>query len=90
MRQNLTRREFVKNAALGLVALGLLPYESVFAAGATDADLVVYGKIFTSEGNSRNLLPVGCIPYGLSFFWMARWRAAPGLSSLCISMGIRG
>ena len=51
MKQNLTRREFVKNTALGLVALGLLPYESVFAAGATDADLVVYGKIFTSEGN---------------------------------------
>ena len=50
MNKNITRREFVKNAALGLVALGLLPYESVFAAGA-DADLVVYGKIFTSEGN---------------------------------------
>ena len=51
MRQNLTRREFVKNAALGVVALGLLPYENVFAAGKTGADLVVYGKIFTSEGN---------------------------------------
>lgn len=49
--KNLTRREFVKNAALGLAAIGFLPYGSVFAAGETVADLVVYGKIFTSEGN---------------------------------------
>ena len=47
----ISRREFVKNAALGLVALSFLPYESVFAAGETEADLVVYGKVFTSEGN---------------------------------------
>ncbi|MBQ7478454.1 MAG: amidohydrolase family protein [Selenomonadaceae bacterium] len=49
--KNITRREFIKNAALGLAALGVLPYENVFAAGAADADLVVYGKIFTAEGN---------------------------------------
>ena len=49
--QNITRREFIKNAALGVAALGLLPYEEVFAAGRSTADLVVYGKIFTSEGN---------------------------------------
>ena len=51
MKQNLTRREFVKNAALSLAALGFLPYEEIFAAGRTSADLVVCGKIFTSEGN---------------------------------------
>ena len=51
LMKNMTRREFVKNAALGLAALGLLPYESVFAAGGTDADLVVYGKVFTAENN---------------------------------------
>ena len=51
MGKNITRREFVKNAALGLAALGLLPYEEVFGAGRGPADLVVYGKIFTSEGN---------------------------------------
>lgn len=49
--KNITRREFVKNAALGVAALGLLPYENVLAAGRTDADLVVCGKVFTSEGN---------------------------------------
>ncbi|MBQ9616545.1 MAG: amidohydrolase family protein, partial [Selenomonadaceae bacterium] len=49
--KNITRREFVKNAALGVAALGLLPYGNVFAAGRTDADLVVCGKVFTSEGN---------------------------------------
>ena len=49
--KNITRREFVKNAALGAIALGLLPYESVFAAGKTGADLVVYGKVFTAENN---------------------------------------
>ncbi len=54
MKQNITRRQFLKNGALGLVAvnaLGFLPYEKVFAADKTAADLVVYGKIFTSEGN---------------------------------------
>lgn len=49
--QNITRREFIKNAALGLAAWGLLPYESVFAALRTGADLVVYGKVFTAENN---------------------------------------
>ncbi len=49
--KNITRREFIKNAALGAVALGLLPYENVFAAGKADADLVVYGKVFTAENN---------------------------------------
>ena len=42
----ISRREFVKNAALGLAALSFLPYESVFAAGEISADLVVYGKVF--------------------------------------------
>lgn len=30
--QNITRREFIKNVALGAAALGLLPYGEVFAA----------------------------------------------------------
>ena len=51
MSKNITRREFVKHAALGAVALGLLPYEKVLAADRTAADLVVCGKVFTSEGN---------------------------------------
>jgi len=52
--KDITRREFVKTAALGLVAVntfGLLSDETAFAAGNTTADLVVYGKIFTSENN---------------------------------------
>lgn len=49
--KNMTRREFVKNAALGVAALGLLPYENVLAVGKADADLVVYGKVFTAENN---------------------------------------
>jgi len=47
----MNRREFIKNAAFGIVAintLGIFP-EKVFAAN--DADLVVFGKIFTSENN---------------------------------------
>jgi len=47
----MNRREFIKNAALGIVAIntfGIFP-EKVFAAN--DADLVVFGKIFTSENN---------------------------------------
>ena len=51
MSKNMTRREFVKHAALGAAVLGFLPYENVFAASKTGADLVVYGKVFTSEGN---------------------------------------
>ena len=46
---NWTRREFIKTASLAALAMAA-PVE-VFAAGKTDADLVVYGKIFTSEGN---------------------------------------
>ena len=45
----LTRREFLKAASLAALAMAV-PVE-VFAAGKTDADLVVYGKIFTSENN---------------------------------------
>ena len=48
--ENISRREFVKNVALGVASIGFFPYESVFVAGETDADVVVYGKIFTSEG----------------------------------------
>jgi len=47
----MNRREFIKNAAMGIVAintLGIFP-EKVFAAN--DADLVVFGKIFTAENN---------------------------------------
>ena len=42
MKQNITRRQFLKNGALGLVAvnaLGFLPYEKVFAADKTAADV---------------------------------------------------
>ena len=46
---DLTRREFIKTASMAALAMAA-PVE-VFAAGKTDADLVVYGKIFTSEGN---------------------------------------
>ena len=44
---NLTRRDFIKTATLATLAMAV-PVE-VFAA--TEADLVVYGKIFTSEKN---------------------------------------
>ena len=46
---DLTRREFIKTASMAALAMAA-PVE-VFAAEKTDADLVVYGKIFTSEGN---------------------------------------
>ena len=46
---NLTRREFIKTASMAALAMAV-PAE-VFAAEKTGADLVVYGKIFTSEGN---------------------------------------
>ncbi|MBR3498324.1 MAG: amidohydrolase family protein [Selenomonadaceae bacterium] len=49
MFDGLTRREFIKTASMAALAMAV-PVE-VFAAGKTDADLVVYGKIFTSEGN---------------------------------------
>ena len=49
MSNGLTRREFIKTASMAALAMAV-PVE-VFAAGKTDADLVVYGKIFTSEGN---------------------------------------
>ena len=48
----MNRREFIKNTALGILAvntLGIFPSEKVFAANG--ADLVVYGKIFTAENN---------------------------------------
>ena len=46
---NLTRRDFIKTASLAALAMAV-PVE-VFAAANTKADLVVYGKIFTSEDN---------------------------------------
>ena len=46
---NLTRRDFIKTASMAALAM-TVPVE-VFAAEKTKADLVVYGKIFTSEGN---------------------------------------
>ncbi|MBQ3726009.1 MAG: amidohydrolase family protein [Selenomonadaceae bacterium] len=49
MSNGLTRREFLKTASMAALAMAV-PVE-VFAAGKTDADLVVYGKIFTSENN---------------------------------------
>ena len=49
MSNELTRREFLKTASLAALAMAV-PVE-VFAAGKIDADLVVYGKIFTSENN---------------------------------------
>ena len=45
----INRRNFIKNAALGILAVNFFP-ETIFAAG-TKADLVVFGKIFTSENN---------------------------------------
>ena len=48
MSQGLTRRDFIKTASLAALAMAV-PVD-VFAAN-TKADLVVYGKIFTSEGN---------------------------------------
>ena len=49
MSQSLTRREFIKTASMAALAM-TVPVE-VFAAAKTKADLVVYGKIFTSENN---------------------------------------
>ena len=46
---DLTRRDFIKTASLAALAMAV-PVE-VFAATKTKADLVVYGKIFTSENN---------------------------------------
>ena len=46
---NLTRRDFIKAASMAALAMAV-PVE-VFAAEKTGADLVVCGKIFTSEGN---------------------------------------
>ena len=47
MSNGLTRREFIKTASMAALAMAV-PVD-VFAA--TEADLVVYGKIFTSEDN---------------------------------------
>ena len=49
MFQNLTRREFIKT--LSMTALAMAVPVEVFAANNTNADLVVYGKIFTVEDN---------------------------------------
>jgi len=46
---NLTRRDFIKLTSAAALAMAV-PSE-VFAAKKTKADLVVYGKIFTSEDN---------------------------------------
>ena len=48
MLKGLTRRDFIKTMSLGALAMAF-PID-VFAANTT-ADLVVYGKIFTSENN---------------------------------------
>ena len=49
MSKDWTRREFIKTTSMAALAMAI-PAE-VFAAGDTKADLVVYGKIFTSENN---------------------------------------
>lgn len=49
MFKGLTRREFIKTASIAALSMAV-PVE-VFAADKTKADLVVYGKIFTSEDN---------------------------------------
>ncbi|MBR3050378.1 MAG: twin-arginine translocation signal domain-containing protein, partial [Selenomonadaceae bacterium] len=49
MFKGLTRRDFIKTASMAALAMAV-PVE-VFAADKTKADLVVYGKIFTSEDN---------------------------------------
>ena len=49
MFQNLTRRDFIKTLSMAALAMAV-PVE-VFAANNTNADLVVYGKIFTVEDN---------------------------------------
>ena len=46
---NLTRRDFIKTASMAALAM-TVPAE-IFAADKTKADLVVCGKIFTSEDN---------------------------------------
>ena len=56
--RNISRREFVKNLALGVAALGFLPCESVFAAGETKADLVVYGKVTREQ--ALTAMTMGC------------------------------
>lgn len=48
MSKGLTRRDFIKTMSMGALAMAV-PVD-VFAANTT-ADLVVYGKIFTSENN---------------------------------------
>ena len=52
MSKDWTRREFIKTTSLAAVGLAVAGYgDKVFAAGDTKADLVVCGKIFTSENN---------------------------------------
>ena len=50
MSKDWTRREFIKTTSMAALAAMALPAE-VFAAPDTKADLVVCGKIFTSENN---------------------------------------
>ena len=43
----LNRRDFIKNTALGLLAVGVLPSE-VFAANVK-ADMVIFGNFYTVD-----------------------------------------
>ena len=51
MSKNWTRREFIKTTSLAAVGLAVASYDDKVFAAETKADLVVYGKIFTSENN---------------------------------------
>ena len=48
MLKDLTRRDFIKTAAMGALAMAVPVY--VFAS-PVKADLIVYGKFFTAENN---------------------------------------
>ena len=47
----LNRRDFIKNTALGLLAVGVLPSE-VFAANVK-ADMVIFGNFYTVDEKKR-------------------------------------
>ena len=52
MYKGLTRRDFIKTtslAALGFIVAGCGGDDKAASSGGDKADLVVYGKIFTSE-----------------------------------------
>lgn len=54
MYRGLTRRDFIKTtslAALGFIVAGCGGDDKAASSGGDKADLVVYGKIFTSEDN---------------------------------------